>query len=669
MNKKALYATLLIGILVLAGATDLSVARAGQTLSLSSSRKELPAIGTPEDAIPMVSDSANAPQASIVVNTTEDELDEDEDCSLREAVQAATTNSVVDACPAGDGGLTDTITFSISGTVTLVSSPLSVGGGGPLTIDGGGAITISGGDAVRPFDTDYTAILTIKNVTIIDGYAWEGGGIYNTGDLTVQDSVISGCNTYGNLTGGGGIYNSGTLKVVNSTISGNHALSYGTDTSYGGGIYNSAGTVSLTDSTLSGNDADYGGGIRSLSAVRITNSTLSGNGAWREGGGIYSTVALYLSNATLSNNSAGDRGGGVFTGSQPLYLRNTIVAKNTATDGPDCYVSSVATYGYNLVGSRNGCGLYPRTGDLIGVDPKLGPLQDNGGPTLTHAALPGSLVIDHGNPSGCSDFQGNPLTTDQRGLPRFGRCDIGAHEWQPAVIAEPHEIYLPLVLKSSPTPLFFDDFSRPANGWPVYEDDARRFQYLDQEYRILAKVAPAWIGARPNYQSTRFVVTVDVRNATGTEGYYGILFGLAGDSSHFYFFVVHPTRRYVILRADPDTSYWIADGYSNSIQTGTASNQLKLERNGSMIWAYVNGDLLTIFPDGTYTGLGYLGLIAVADPVPNVDARFDNFTVLPITCGNSYAYPTLAGAIDVQAVEISLPENWESSHHTWDINR
>lgn len=640
MHRRALYPTLLMGVLILAGVTGFA--------------------GAGDEAV--VAPAVDLGQASIVVNTTEDELNGDGDCSLREAVQAANTNSAVDACPAGDGTFTDTITFSVTGTITLVSSHLSVIGGGPLAIDGGGAITISGGNAVRAFYADYTAIVTLKNLTIMDGYASEGGGIHNTGNLTVQDSMISGCNTYGNLTGGGGIYNSGALTVVSSTISGNHALSYGTDTSRGGGIYHYSGTVSLTGSTLSANDADDGGGILSFSTMRITNSTLSGNSAWREGGGVYSTGALYLSNATLSNNSAGDYGGGIYTGNHPLYLRNTIVAKNTAIDdGPDCYVSTVTTSGYNLIGNRNGCGIYPKTGDLIGVDPKLGPLQDNGGPTFTHASLPGSLAIDHGNPNDCTDYQGNALTTDQRGLPRSARCDIGAYEWQPAAVAGPYTIYLPSVLRSCSTRLFFDDFSQPGSGWPIYEDDVSRYQYLNQEYRILAKVVPAWVAARPGFQSTQYVVTVDVRNATGTHGYYGILFGFAEDWSHFYFFVVHPTGRYVILRADPDTSYWIADGYSSSIQTGTATNQLKLERNGSMIWAYVNGDLLTILPDGTFTGRGYLGLITVADTVPNVDARFDNFTVLPITCGESYGYPVLAGDLDdAQAVEFSPPENWES---------
>jgi predicted outer membrane repeat protein len=380
---------------------------------------------------------------------------------------------------------------------------------------------------------------------------------------------------------------------------------------------------------------------------------------------------LYVASATLSGNSAGDYGGGIFTENHPLYLRNTIVASNTASvDGLDCYVDTVSSSGYNLVGNMHGCGLYPKTGDLTSVDPRLDLLTDNGGPTPTHALLSSSLAINQGSPYGCIDTQGSPLTTDQRGFPRSGRCDIGAFEWQPGAVAGPYAIYIPCMLSSCSTQLFFDDFSNPASGWPIFEDNVSRYQYINQEYRILAKVVPAWIAAIPDYQATQFVVTVDVHNATGVNGYYGILFGVAQDWSHFYFFVIHPTGRYVILRADPGNSYWIADGYSNSIHTGTSTNQLKLERKGNMIWAYVNGDLLTILADGTYTGLGSVGLITVADNAQNVDARFDNFTVLPITCGRSYAYPDLAGDLkDARIVEITPPENWKGRLQAWEIGK
>jgi hypothetical protein len=114
-----------------------------------------------------------------------------------------------------------------------------------------------------------------------------------------------------------------------------------------------------------------------------------------------------------------------------LWLHNSIVAGNTVTAedrGPDCYVGSLTSQGHNLVGAGTGCPSDPSLGDLT-VAPAtvftqvLGPLQDNGGPTATHALLPGSPAIDAGDPNRCPP-------TDQRGVPRpqGAGCDIGAFE-------------------------------------------------------------------------------------------------------------------------------------------------------------------------------------------------------------------------------------------------
>lgn len=95
---------------------------------------------------------------------------------------------------------------------------------------------------------------------------------------------------------------------------------------------------------------------------------------------------------------------------------------------PDCS-GTLLSQGYNLIGDTSGCFIGGDiSGNLTGVDPLLGPLQDNGGPTFTHALLPGSPAINAGNPAGCTDHLGNSLLTDQRGMPRVGRCDMGAYE-------------------------------------------------------------------------------------------------------------------------------------------------------------------------------------------------------------------------------------------------
>jgi CSLREA domain-containing protein len=588
-----------------------------------------------------VLENENAILTTIQVTTTEDNIVTDGLCTLREAIQAAKTDSPVDSCQAGNS-ISDTITFSITGTITLVAEDLDVSNGGDyLVIDGGGEITISGGNSVRVFFVENSANLTLENLSITDGYAPDGGGIYNNGMVTIRNSSLSGNEASASDGKGGGIYNTNT------------------------------GMVNLTYSTLSENYAAYGGGIFSYGSLFITNSTLSGNNVLYEGGGVYSTNTVYISSATVANNNAGNSGGGVYNQENPLHLSNTIMAENTAgVNGPDCYVTTVTTYGYNLIGNTAGCDIYPWTGDLTNVNPMLSPLQDNGGPTYTHALLPGSLAINHGNRYGCSDFWSNPLTTDQRGFTRAGRCDIGAYEWQPEVAPGPYAVYLPCTSRSCPSQLYFDDFSNPSSGWKVMESETGRYEYLNNEYRILAKKVPAWEASFPGFKATNYVVTADVRNATGVNGYSGILFGFAPDWSHFYFFVVNTTGRFVILQWDQETSYWIVNGYSGAIRWGTEVNRLKLERNGGMIWAYANGELLTIVKDESFTGLGYVGLITVADTVPNVDARFDNFTVEPITCGASYDYPLPTGdAYKMETVGLALPDNWKIALQDWQMGK
>jgi uncharacterized repeat protein (TIGR01451 family) len=108
-------------------------------------------------------------------------------------------------------------------------------------------------------------------------------------------------------------------------------------------------------------------------------------------------------------------------------LRNSIISGNSASSAPDCR-GAIASAGYNLIGNTSGCTFSAAGGDLIGVDPKLGPLEGSPG---YRPLLPGSPAVNGGNPAGCKDDKGNPLPTDQRGLPRFGRCDIGSYELQP----------------------------------------------------------------------------------------------------------------------------------------------------------------------------------------------------------------------------------------------
>lgn len=266
-------------------------------------------------------------------------------------------------------------------------------------IDGGGAGTvfvISSG----------TAKVTLSNLTIRNGSAPAGGGIYNNGTLTISNSTVSGnVATASKLAGGtgGGIFSSGSLTVSDSTVSGNYA----------------AGAFAFARPA-------EGGGVTNGYSLTIINSTLSGNrtGPLGVGGAIWGGHAA-INNSTISGNSA-FRGGGIAV---DATIQNSIVANNS---GGNC-AGVMTSNGYNL-SSDNTCNFHG-PGDLNNSDPLLGALQNNGGPTQTMALLPGSPAIDAGNPSGCTDGSGHLLKTDQRGMPRSdpedsGGCDMGAYERQ-----------------------------------------------------------------------------------------------------------------------------------------------------------------------------------------------------------------------------------------------
>jgi hypothetical protein len=282
------------------------------------------------------------------------------------------------------------------------------------------------------------------------GSVARGGGIANFGTLTLTTSTVQGNHTGTSSPLGGGIANEGfgPLTLINSTVSGN------TTQGLGGGI---AGSATLINSTISGNTSgDRGGGIFTLNphlASILINSTVSGNFSAGAGGGIYSSGTTSLFNVTITNNransdgSGNEAGGGVANGGGTLTFANSIIALNETIidfgpvlDTDDC-AGVITSQGNNLVYDYHTlhCTI---NGPFTLTDPLLGPLQDNGGPTLTQALLPGSPAIDQGNSGGCTDNLGAPLTTDQRGRARplagQGLCDIGAFE-------APHVLLLPLV--------------------------------------------------------------------------------------------------------------------------------------------------------------------------------------------------------------------------------
>jgi predicted outer membrane repeat protein len=367
---------------------------------------------------------------------------------LREAIIAANTDTAVDGCAAGSGH--DIITLP-PGTYTLTLAGTGEDGAqtgdldltASVTINGAGlAQTIIDGNGLdRVFDVHNQATVTINGMTIRNGSAPTGGGVNvnNGGDLTLSHSRVTS-NTA--TSSGGGIFVSGLLTLNHSRVDVNSTGNGG-----GGGLFISFNTnpAIISHSEISGNStAASGGGIFTYGQLILVNSTLSGNSAGHDGGGLLllESPAVALYNVTISGNMAdadgdgqGDGGGLRILGG--LSAANTLVGGNSDNSGAgnqfhDC-AGTLTSQGYNLVANVSGCNIVgDTTGNLVGVDPLLGPLQNNGGPTLSHALLDGSPAIDAGNPDGCRDHNGNLLTTDQRGFARPAAgspfCDIGAYE-------------------------------------------------------------------------------------------------------------------------------------------------------------------------------------------------------------------------------------------------
>ena len=354
---------------------------------------------------------AHAAGQNYVVNSLADNTTNDSFCTLREAILAANNDSAYNGNCGAASSADDTITFSVSGTITLSSTlPNIVAGQGTLTIDGTGqSITISGNNNVRVMSVNSGANLTLRNLTIANGnaIAGSGGGIYNAGTVTVTNSTFSG-NSAGLY--GGGIFNQsgGTLTVTNSTFSGNSTSASGSD---GGGIYN-AGTLTVESSTFSANSSDFGGGIfnQSGGTLTVTNSTFSGNSA----------------------SSVGSDGGGIFNQSGgTVTLKNTLIANSTR--GGDCVGTLSGSNINNLIeDSSNACGLTNGVnGNIIGQDPNLGSLT---GSPAYFPLQSGSPAIDAGDNNTCANSPVNNQSQNGVTRPQDGDgiggavCDIGSYE-------------------------------------------------------------------------------------------------------------------------------------------------------------------------------------------------------------------------------------------------
>jgi CSLREA domain-containing protein len=332
------------------------------------------------------------------------------DCSLREAIAAANQSAGEDVILLHAGVYT-AANLQIQGNLILIGD-----GAGRTIVDGAAAgliLSVPGGATVQ-----------IQDVTLRNG---RGPGA------------------------GGAVRNSGNLTLLRTTLSGNTSVSGSAGAGFGGAILTDGIDSSLTviDSAIVGNTAQGGGGGLALGGnFNLENVTISGNRSQNDfGGGLYifSDARGSVNNATIAGNTAALKGGGAFIESSAFVgispsVTNSILAGNTAASEPDC--SGALESGYDLIGNGTGCILPAGVHDKVGtaaapIDPKLGPLSANGGPTPTQALLAGSPALDAGNPATPGSGNGACEATDQRGARRPGgaACDLGAFEKTSACVA------------------------------------------------------------------------------------------------------------------------------------------------------------------------------------------------------------------------------------------
>jgi hypothetical protein len=358
--------------------------------------------------------------------------------ALSDTITVTTTNdsgpgslrqAIADAAP-GDMINFDLPAPSIIGLTTdelLINKSLTISGPGPTSL----TVEFLNGGSFGPRVMEIAAgelDVTITGLAITNGSAFaEGDGLLNhsTGAVNIQDCVFD--SNFGAL--GGGVANEGNLNLTDCTVS-NNIVSGGE--SGGGGVYNN-GTMTIARCTISGNDADglaggppiiAGAGILNYGMLTLVNSTVSGNDTSKGyGGGIANAKgSITITNCTIADNSAAvGSGGGIFNASGneagEIHIKNSIIAANSNGSEPPFdsetdIDGAVNSDGHNLIGSDFEAIITPTTGDQVGpaespIDPLLGPLQDNGGPTETQALLHGSPAIDKGAAA-------DGVTTDQR---------------------------------------------------------------------------------------------------------------------------------------------------------------------------------------------------------------------------------------------------------------
>ena len=336
----------------------------------------------------------------------------------------------------GGGGL-----FNAGGTLNVLNATVSsntadgaAGSGGGILNDAGGTLNVTGtvidgnsaaraGGGIEDNSSVALGSVALVDTDITNNVAGanpgNGGGVHGTGPGSF---AIAGGHFTGNQSDneGGALWTAdASLVVTGANIAGNTSPK-------GGGVFKdgTAGSVDVVSTTIWNNEGDEGGGLFSEGGdVSLTNATVSGNRAVTgNGGGIKSQDGtVNLMSVTIAANSAEMGGGADNTDGGDIVAMNTIFADNTATLAQDVN-GTLTSQDYLVIENGKGLAINGLLNNVIlGVDPKLDRLADNGGSTLTHALLEGSVAIDNGS---C-----DALLTDQRGSPRDDlACDMGAYE-------------------------------------------------------------------------------------------------------------------------------------------------------------------------------------------------------------------------------------------------
>jgi hypothetical protein len=368
------------------------------------------------------------------------------ECDPIDSIFPCTEQGINDAIAAGGGphGFSCTGARLIQTTAEIVIDSDVILDGRDLTIDAG--------LDHRAFSVTEGTTADLWRVQIRKGH-WQdfesgGGGIYNAEGATlglrncrITDSeALQACAGGSCVDGaGGGILNDGTMTVVNTTVLNNRATGGGLTArggGTGGGISNE-GTLTLVQSTIDGNSGvlwggglHNGRGLRFLGAVMsVINSTVTNNVSTNVGaslgigGGIANEGNLRLLSTTVALNNAAS-GDGIASREGTVTVANSLI--NDGCEG------GITSEGYNIESTGNTCRLNKST-DMVEVsteDLGLELLIDRGGPTKTHGLEPGSIAINVIPAAACLDLEGEPLTTDQRGVerPQGDTCDVGSFE-------------------------------------------------------------------------------------------------------------------------------------------------------------------------------------------------------------------------------------------------